>query len=72
MFGVGPLTAEERLEALEADDAPVRWVAESGPIEWVLVTEPAVLEEQPDLARLLRSRFELSVQGDGWTAYRRR
>jgi len=61
-FGVPNRSAEERFAAME----------EAQPIEWVLVTELAVLEEQPDLARLLRSRFELSVQGDGWTAYRRR
>ena len=47
-------------------------VARGTPIEWVLVTEPAVLDEQPDLASLIRQQFTQAAAGEGWTAYRRR
>lgn len=62
LFGGRPIGATERLEKMDAD---------GGTLEWALVTEPAVLSEQPDLAALLSSHFCPGPSGAGWTAYRR-
>jgi hypothetical protein len=48
------------------------WGVRHGPIDWVLVTEPLLLEQQPELAALLATDFEVAGSGPGWTAYHRR
>lgn len=67
-----PLTATERLDLLGQPDSLELWGVAHGPIDWVLVTEPLLLEQQPELARLLATDFEVAGSGPGWTAYHRR
>ena len=69
--GVAP-SAAERLDLLVRPDSLDLWGVAHGPIDWVLVTEPLLLEQQPELAALLATDFEVAGSGPGWTAYRRR
>jgi hypothetical protein len=61
-FGGGTESAEARFSDLDRA---------AGGLDWVLITEPTVLEEQPDLAAVLSQHFEPVRSGEGWTALRR-
>jgi hypothetical protein len=69
--GAAP-SAAERLDLLGQPHSLDLWGVRHGPIDWVLVTEPLLLEQQPELQALLANDFEVAGSGPGWTAYRRR
>jgi hypothetical protein len=59
LMGQSPQVAADRLQPILDEHRP----------RFFVITEPDDLSEQPDLATLLRSRYSLYAEGDGYLVY---